>query len=278
MVCLVGGGQEINTGEAGITAWIEAVAEHFPSWQVYIAPELHAKEYGGELLANALQRLPLPYVGDSNMHLKMSMRSFRADNVAAWVHAVLELDSHAACEHWQSLRQRFPIVMTRDLPSAKQWLRQKSRGNERYGLLASSQAQRLKPLGIHVKAPLDPVHWFLKDKTDVRSAFALEDAATEFHVQGLELDWSCVVWDADLRLSPEKVWQHYSFKGSRWMSIKQHTEQRFLINAYRVLLTRARQGMVIVIPHGDAVDPTRTPAFYDGVYTFFKQLGIPELQ
>lgn len=276
IVCLVGGGQEINTGEAGILAWLEAVADHHPDWQVYIAPELHHTDYGGAALASVLQRLPQPAQQQAPLHLTMSMRSFRASHVSAWVHSLLALDSTVASQHLQSFHTRFPIRLTRDVLKAKQWLRQQARGSERYGLLASSQALRLKPLGLHVKAPLDPVHWFLKGKDDVRASYALEDAATEFHVQGLELDWTCVVWDADLRLGSDG-WQHHSFKGSRWTRIQSDADQRYLLNAYRVLLTRARQGMVMVVPNGDAQDPTRAPHFYDPLYQYLQQIGITEL-
>ena len=144
--------------------------------------------------------------------------------------------------------------MTRDLHKAKAWLKNQARGTERYGIVVSSQAQRLKPLAIDVRVTTDPIHWFLDGKDDVRSSYYLEDVATEFDIQGLELDWACVTWDGDFRYS-EGDWQHFSFVGSKWHKIKKAERQLYLKNAYRVLLTRARQGMVIVVPEGDYADP-----------------------
>jgi DUF2075 family protein len=116
----------------------------------------------------------------------------------------------------------------------------------------------------------------LDDSDDVRSSFYLEDVATEFDVQGLELDWSCVVWDADLRLC-DGAWQHHSFVGSRWQKIRADERQRYLKNAYRVLLTRARQGMVVVVPEGSEKDPTRSRSFYDGTFDYLRSIGLTEL-
>ena len=120
------------------------------------------------------------------------------------------------------------------------------------------------------------MNWFLAEKDDVRSSFYLEDVATEFQVQGLELDWSCVVWDADFRYNTSG-WQHHSFVGSRWQHIRQDERKAYLKNAYRVLLTRARQGMVIVVPEGSKEDETRKPEFYDGTFEFLKTAGLPVL-
>ena len=139
--------------------------------------------------------------------------------------------------------------------------------------MVSSQAERLKPHALHVKTPVNPVHWFLNGKDDVRSSYYLEDVGTEFHVQGLELDWACVVWDADFRFTPEG-WQHWSFRGNGWQRILAHDRQKYLKNAYRVLLTRARQGMVVVVPRGDDEDPTRNPAYYDQTFDYLSRSGM----
>ena len=171
---------------------------------------------------------------------------------------------------------RYPIVLTRDVAHARNWLRRQARGSERYGIVVSSQAQRLKPHAIDVRTPVDPVNWFLADIDDVRSSYYLEDVATEFQVQGLDLDWACVVWDADFRYAAEG-WQHHSFVGTRWNQIRQPDRKTYLKNAYRVLLTRARQGMVIVVPAGSAEDPTRKSEFYDGTYEYLRSAGIPVL-
>jgi hypothetical protein len=204
------------------------------------------------------------------------MRSFRAESVSAWVKAVLDGEVDAAREFYAQIRDRYPIALTRNLADAKAWTRSQARGSERYGLVVSSQAQRLKPYAIDVRSPMDPVHWFLNGKDDVRSSFYLEDVATEFHVQGLELDWTCVAWDADFRRGAQS-WEHFSFRGNRWQRIRQTHSQRFQLNAYRVLLTRARQGMVILVPQGDRHDPTRDPRFYDHTFNYLRDLGVAEL-
>jgi hypothetical protein len=172
---------------------------------------------------------------------------------------------------------KYPIVITRDLSKAKQWLKANARGTERYGIVVSSQAERLKPHAIDVKSPMDPIHWFLDGKEDVRSSYYLEDVATEFDVQGLELDWACVTWDGDFRYS-NNGWEHKSFCGSRWNNIKKPERQNYLKNAYRVLLTRARQGMVIVVPNGDSEDTTRNPKYYDPTFEYLQDIGLTVLK
>lgn len=276
VLCLVGGGQEINTGEAGISGWVDALRRHFPHWSVHLSPRLHDSEYGSGAAMQALQGRPNVVLHDS-LHLGVSMRSFRAEQVSDWVKYVLDQELSQANTTLAHLLPRYPIALTRHLGHGKSWLRKRARGSERFGLVVSSQAQRLKPHAIDVRAPVDPVHWFLDAKDDVRSSYYLEDAATEFHVQGLELDWACVVWDADFRHAGA-AWDHWSFKGSRWQRIRSQERQLYLKNAYRVLLTRARQGMVIVVPEGDSADPTRDPAFYDATYEYLRSVGVPTLE
>ena len=276
IVCLVGGGQEINTGEAGIGEWIRALNETFPDWQVYISSQLTAKEYAegqvSELLANNPK---VTYSED--LHLAVSMRSFRAESLSNMVHYLLDGDPENVCKVYASIADRYPIALTRDLDKAKAWLRNHARGNERYGLLVSSKAYRLKPLSIDVRCKPDTVHWFLDDINDVRSSLFLEDAASEFDVQGLELDWTCVVWDGDLRHTPDG-WNYMEFNGgNKWNKIQKPDRQAYLINAYRVLLTRARQGMILCVPEGSKDDPTRLPEFYDSTYQYLKSLGIEEI-
>jgi hypothetical protein len=275
IVCLVGGGQEINTGEAGISEWIETLVRSFPDWRIYISPRLTDSEYGaGEGLKKLQGRGNVKY--NEDLHLGVSMRSFRAENVSTLVKAILDLEVQQAREALRTIGAHYPIFVARDLAKAKLWLKQRALGTERYGIVVSSQAERLKPDAINVKAPFDPIHWFLDGKEDVRSSYYLEDAATEFHVQGLELDWTCVTWDADFRHS-KHGWECWSFCGDRWRHIKKQERRHYLKNAYRVLLTRARQGMVIVVPPGDKIDPTRSPAFYDPTYEYLRGLGIPEI-
>ena len=143
-------------------------------------------------------------------------------------------------------------------------------------MVASSKAHRLKPDAIDIRVAVNPVHWFLNEKEDTRASYYLEDAATEFHVQGLELDWACVAWDGDLRFT-DAGWSCHHFRGDRWCKIANRENQRYLCNAYRVLLTRARQGMVIYVPPGDPSDPTRSPSFYDATYHYLSEFGVQEL-
>ena len=273
IVCLVGGGQEINIGEAGISEWIEALNRSYPDWRIYISSRLTDSEYGaGKVLQdlNAHSHVTI----NENLHLAVSMRSFRSENVSHLIKQILDLDIHGAQRTFEDLKEKYPIVITRDVSKAKEWLKSQARGTERYGIVVSSQAERLKPHAIHVKAPVNPVDWFLNDKHDIRSSYYLEDVGTEFSVQGLELDWVCVTWDGDFRYS-RSGWQHWKFRGSRWMHINLPHRQLYLKNAYRVLLTRARQGMVIVVPSGDARDPTRNPSFYDHTFCYMKEIGFP---
>jgi DUF2075 family protein len=275
VICLVGGGQEINTGEAGIREWLDAVLNHFSAWDVHLPPELNESEYGSrDLLTKVLERSntkPNP-----ELHLATSMRSFRAESLSKFVREVLDLEIEAARATFSELQMRYPIRITRDLSRAKQWLRNQARGSERFGIVVSSQAQRLKPHAIDVRVKTDPVRWFLDGKDDVRSSYYLEDVATEFQVQGLELDWACVVWDGDLR-HHDHAWSHHEFKGSRWNRINKIERQAYLKNAYRVLLTRARQGMVVVVPEGSEGDPTRSSEYYDGTFEYLQSLGIAQL-
>lgn len=273
IVCLVGGGQEINTGEAGISEWLNAIKERFPHWKVFISPNLTESEYDASKVISELQDITNVTL-DIDLHLGVSMRSFRAENLSLFIKNLLDLNQEKAIETYSKICQKYPIVLTRDLRKAKEWLKHKARGSERYGLIVSSQAQRLKPFAIDVKSPMNPVYWFLNDKDDIRSSFYLEDVATEFHVQGLELDWACITWDGDLRYSKDG-WKTFSFVGSKWQNIHKKERRKYLINAYRVLLTRARQGMVIVVPEGNSEDHTRKSEFYDPNFQYLRSLGIP---
>jgi len=272
IVCLVGGGQEINTGEAGITEWIDSLNRCFPNWRIHVSSRLTDSEYGAGEVLRRLQSQP-NVTFENDLHLAVSIRSFRAEQVSQLVKELLDLEERQARDTLEKIVQRYPVVLTRDLRKAKQWLRDRARGTERYGILASSQAQRLKPHAIDVRSPVDPIHWFLDGKEDVRSSYYLEDVATEFHVQGLELDWACVTWDADFRYT-NNGWEHWSFVGDRWNRINKSDRRMYLKNAYRVLLTRARQGMVIFVPEGDGADPTRRPEHYDPTFEYLRAIGI----
>lgn len=290
IVCLVGGGQEINTGEAGISEWIKALNEMFPHWKVYISPKLTEPEYA-EGRVNELLKDNQNVTYAESLHLDVSLRSYRAEKLSAFVHALLSFDEKASALYHE-IKDKYPIVLTRDMAKARRWLHDKVRGSERTGVLVTKESARFKPLAVHVLPSGDEnaVHWFLDDKADVRSSNYLEDAATEIQVQGLELDYTCVLWDADMRYDKGK-WRFYRFNGStNWTEKTDDTEskrelQKYMVNAYRVLLTRARVGMVICVPEGNSnktvngfwEDSTRLPEFYEGTYQYLKSLGIEEI-
>ena len=278
VVCLVGNGQAINKGEAGLTEWIESIHRRYQDWDVYMSEYLIDS---GDVSKEELALIKPQLKPREDLHLKMSMRSFRSEKVSIFVNQLLALKKEEAAATLKELGN-YPIVLTRSLGTAKQWLRDHARGSERFGLLASSKAERLKAISINVRYQPDFVHWFLEDDSDIRSSNALEDTLTEFKVQGLEIDWACIAWDADLRLNKEQTsWQHLQLRsGTKWQNINKPINQEYQINAYRVLLTRARQGMVIVVPDGShdvPPDETRKPEWYDGIYNYLKKIGIKEI-
>jgi hypothetical protein len=275
IICLVGGGQEINTGEAGISEWIESLNRTYPEWRVYVSDKLTDTEYAA---GKALEILKTHKYVTTNpaLHLSVSLRSFRAEHLSLLIKNLLDLNLEETKKNYEEIKHKYPIVLTRSVTTAKKWLREKARGTERYGIVVSSQAIRLKPYAIDVQSPMDPIHWFLDGKEDIRSSYYLEDVATEFQVQGLELDWACITWDADFRYS-EGGWRSFSFVGTKWNNINKEQRKLYLKNAYRVLLTRARQGMVIVVPEGDSEDATRQPGFYDDTFEYIRSIGIEVL-
>lgn len=275
VICLVGGGQEINTGEAGLPEWFSAIQKNYPHWDVYVSNKLTDQEYtNGKNIYSSLTDKQLTVKNE--LHLSVSLRSYRSEKLASFVKALLDTNLEEARSIYKHLKNDYPIVVTRNIDAAKQWLRSSARGGEGLGLIASSGAHRLKPYGIHIKAPIDPKTWFLNDKSDVRSAGFLEEVATEFDIQGLELDWTCVAWDANLRKTVDG-WEFKNFRGTEWQNINDDIRRRYLLNAYRVLLTRARQGMVIFIPEGDKLDRTRKPEFYDPLFQYFIQCGVKNI-
>ena len=274
VIALVGGGQEINTGEAGIAIWLQQLNKRFRDWDIFLPSQLAGHEFGAQGEIEALARREGVTL-DPCLHLATSVRSFRASNLSIFVQALLDHDRSLAREQWARLGN-YPIVLTRNLEAAKDWVRRKARARERYGLLASSRALRLKPHAVDVRVKTDPVHWFLDDRDDVRSSFYLEDPATEFDVQGLELEWACVTWDGDLR-HQQDGWSYHDFHGNRWKSVHKQDRRAYIRNAYRVLLTRARQGMAIFVPPGSSDDPTRPPEYYDATFRYLADLGLPQL-
>jgi hypothetical protein len=276
IICLVGGGQEINTGEAGLAEWFRVLRDYYPHWSVFISGNIVDSEYTDVLTHDVMSGIK-SLKEHSDLHLAISIRSYRSEKVSAFVKALLDCDLKTARELLQSISKTFPIVLTRDINIAKHWLWEKARGSERFGIIASSEAQRLKPFGIFVKGDIEPRNWFLNNKNDIRSSYYLEDVATEFQIQGLELDWTCVAWDADLRYAGDG-WDYSCFRGTRWQSIENNDNRQYLKNAYRVLLTRSRQGMIIFLPEGSSDDHTRQHEYYDHTYAYLRDIGIPEIK
>lgn len=286
IICLVGGGQEINTGEAGITEWIKALNNRFRHWNVYISNKLTDPEYAEGRVNELLAGNDKVKFSDS-LHLAVSLRSFRAETLSAFIHSLLSFAPDAASLYQDVKGKKYPIMLTRDMEKARQWLRKMARGTQQTGVLVTKVAARFKPLAVNILAQGDEnaVHWFLEDKTDIRSSNYLEDAATEIQVQGLELDYACVLWDADMRCE-DGHWVYYKFNGkNKWNPENNEESRKYMLNAYRVLLTRARQGIVICVPYGNSnttpegfpEDPTRLPEYYDGTYEYLKSLGLEEI-
>ena len=275
IICLIGGGQEINTGEAGLPEWFSAIHKNYPHWNVFASNKLTDNEYtNGEEIYSKLSQKQLSI--KEQLHLSVSVRSFRTEKLSEFVKSFLDIDEFKSSSLFLSLKTDYPIVLTRDLKKAKEWLKSKARGGESHGIICSSGARRLKSYGIDVKSNIEPITWFLNAKNDIRSSGFLEEVATEFDIQGLELDWTCVAWDSNLRKNGDN-WDFKNFKGTEWQNINRNENKRFLLNSYRVLLTRARQGMVIFIPEGDITDRTMLPSYYEPVYKYFTQCGIPTL-
>lgn len=286
IVCLIGGGQEINTGEAGIAEWITALNDRFTHWKVFISDKLTEPEYA-EGKVNELLKCNQNVEFSDKLHLGVSLRSFRAERLSAFVHSLLSFNPDASELYHNVISHGYPIVLTRNMDKARAWLRQQARGTQQTGILISKVSARFKPLAVHVlpQSEDNAVHWFLEDKTDVRSSNYLEEAATEIQVQGLEVDFACVLWDADMRYDYGK-WSFWKFNGkTQWIPENNVETQKYMLNAYRVLLTRARQGMIICVPDGNSnrtpegfpEDGTRLPEFYNPTYEYFKSLGIHEI-
>lgn len=286
IICLVGGGQEINTGEAGITEWIKALNNRFKHWNVFISNKLTDPEYA-EGRVNDLLRENSNVTFSDSLHLAVSLRSFRAETLSAFIHSLLSFAPDASSLYQDVKQKKYPIMLTRDMDKARKWLRKMARGTQQTGVLVTKVAARFKPLAVNILPQGDEnaVHWFLEDKTDIRSSNYLEDAATEIQVQGLELDYACVLWDADMRCE-EGSWAYFKFNGkNKWNPENNNESRKYMLNAYRVLLTRARQGIVICVPYGNSnktpegfpEDPTRLPEFYNGTYEYLKSLGLEEL-
>lgn len=277
IICLIGGGQEINKGEsAGIYGWFDSLRNNYPNWDIYVSDKITDNEYSkGHNFAEMTKNMNVNIIED--LHLAVSLRSFRSENVSNFVKALLDVDIDTAKRLYEQFNNDYPVFVTRNLHKAKLWVRSQAKGSQRYGLTASSGAKRLRKYGIWVQNKIEAKNWFLNGKNDVRSSFHLEETATEFDIQGLELDWTIVCWDADLRFE-NGDFKHLKFVGTKWQNIKSADNILYLKNAYRVLLTRARQGFVIFVPTGDETDMTAKPEYYDGIYRYLKSVGIKELE
>lgn len=272
IVCLIGGGQEINTGEAGVSEWIESLKKKYPEWNVYYSDKILSEKttyLNDDILLDWLETNGKK---ESDLHLAVSLRSFRSEKVALLVQNILENESDKAKLVYDSIKENYPVRLTRDLKKAKSWIKEMAKGTERIGVVASSGGRRLRADGIDVKNEIKPANWFLNGKDDVRSSYYLEEVATEFDIQGLEIDYTCVAWDINLYF--ENEWKHQNFKGSRWQKINQQSTKNYLLNSYRVLLTRARQGMVIYVPEVDGKDQTRSKKLYDDTFDYLEKCGF----
>lgn len=276
IICLIGGGQEINTGEAGIEEWFRALQKTFSEWEIHysnliVTDDNYSKD---KELSSWIQENG---ISETNLHLGVSLRSFRSEKLSAFVKDILDLKIEESKNILKSLIQTYPIVLTRELEVAKSWLKSMARGSERYGLVASSGALRLRPFGLNVKSKIDAPYWFLNGKDDIRSSYFMEEVATEFDIQGLELDWVGVCWDGDLSFQ-NNDWVYKNFTGTTWKNVNQEIDRNYLKNAYRVLLTRARQGMVLFVPDSNNNDVTRMSEYYDGTFEYLKSLGVQVLE
>lgn len=284
-VCLVGGGQEINTGEEGIKGWGDALrsldAGEHERWTVYGPPDVF--EGGASTGGLSIGELPVTICSlrESELRLSVPLRSYRCPAVCEWVSAVLDGDLGAAKGISTSFAD-YPVVLTRSLDVAKVWLRDKSRGERRCGLLASSGARRLRADGLGVLLGAGDgdaiAHWYLNNREDIRSSYCLEVPANEYACQGLEIDHSAICWGGDLLFEPEQsAWKCRELSGPRWNEVHTDAGKRHIVNTYRVLMTRAREGFVIWVPKGSSEDRTREPYELDSTAAFLIAAGAVSL-
>ena len=286
IIALVGGGQEIFLGEAGLEEWGRALENRSLSWQVIAASEARVggDSVSGHRLFNNEIPINVTYREDQRAHLDVVIRSHRAQRWAEWVNKFLSCDLCAAKSIFPDTLE-FPCFVTRNLERARDWLREqhKFHSEQRIGLVATSKDLRLRAYGIERNSGFRMNYrfekWFLEPATDTRSSFALEVAASEFECQGLELDWVGMCWGGDLTPSADQSgWDYRMFRGSVWHNVRQNAERTYTLNRYRVLLTRARRGLVIWVPDGDIKDPTRDPKRFERTFVALRKAGIPLLE
>ena len=282
IICLVGGGQEIYDGEAGLSEWFRALRS-FKEWEIYVTPELSDREYTHEYKWGEMTE-GLDIHEYSSLHLSVSMRSLRTDMLNNFVRYLLDHDVKNAAACYEKLGRKYPIVMTRDLDAAKKWVKDISGDCDRYGMISSSNTEHTLSYG---ELKFDVPAWFLDDRTKPTSSYQFNRVASEFNVQGLELDYSILQWGADMR-SNDDSWEYYYWWRTGWKysgpveknedgSEKLSIKQLYLKNTYRVLLTRARKGMILFIPKGNKSDFVNQPDYYEGVYRYLKTIGVEEL-
>ncbi|MBQ8754774.1 MAG: DUF2075 domain-containing protein [Lentisphaeria bacterium] len=294
IVCLVGGGQEIHNGEAGIIEWFRALNRKFKTWKVYVSDYLEQHPENFEI--NDSQDESFSKLTDEfaclkscsrtaiipSLHLNVSQRSFRSEKVSCLADCIVNGDISGAKNLLQEIQIVYPIVLTRNLETAKKWIKQQAKqingsSPERYGILASSGALRLRAEGITIpKEDMDICAWMLGDESNVNSSYYMEIAASEFKIQGLEIDYAVVAWEGDYRYK-DGGFSFHKFRGSNWQNVNNLTQRDYLKNSYRVLLTRARQGFAIYVPYGSQEDATRPSHHYDGTFQLLKNMGIPEI-
>ena len=277
MICLVGLGQDIYDGEVGINEWFRCGIEDFPSWEMLYSPSVFSQTEDKDIDEKMIRMCPRCHETNA-LHLNTPIRSFRADKQCQFVDTLLDNRPEIAKKIYDEISGAYPVYITRDIRQAKAWAQRQVRGSQRCGVLACSSAQRLKPEGIYISTTIDVRNWFLAPSDDLRSSNMMEVVATEFDIQGLEIDWAVVCWDADLRRK-KADWDHYNFRGTKWTHRNKAEQKRYLVNSYRVLLTRARQGMVIFVPQGvdPEDDPTRNNQYYNDIYNYLISCGINEL-
>lgn len=274
VVALIGNGQEINDGEAGLAEWGRVIAAS-GAWRAVAAPRaLHAAEP-----AQRLADGPVPWLAlDDALDLVLPIRAVRDGSAAAWVDAVLADDPPRAAAIAAAAGEAFTIHLTRDLAAMRAALRARARGLRRAGLVASSGARRLRAEGLGAQlVGKDAVpDWFLRRWPDVRASDALEVFATEYSCQGLELDLVGLAWGGDLVRGPAG-WQPRAFAGTRWQLVASATQRAFVLNTYRVLLTRARYETIVWVPPGDDADATRPRAGMDAIAAHLSACGARPL-
>ena len=286
IVALVGGGQEIFLGEAGLGEWGRALEKRHVPWRVVASPEVLAggDSVAGHKLVDGAIPPHINFRRAGSAHLDLVVRSHRAQRWAEWVNEFLSCRFQRASRLFPNTDE-FPCFVTRTLANAKSWLTMHYcvDPEERIGLIATSKDHRLRAYGIERAGPFLMNYpfekWFLEEDTDVRSSYSLEVAASEFECQGLELDWIGLCWGGDLLPSPSATtWDYRRFRGANWQTVRQDAERAYTLNRYRVLLTRARKGLVVWVPQGDRKDPTRDPEGFNRVFDALVDAGVPQLE